>query len=117
MVAGATYAGTSSLFAAYLSGLMVSWFDGLVAELRTRTPSSPSNSGNTGSNTDTSHGGGVAAHEGNNPTHDSQETPHAPQKQLPTGEKVYERYYQKPVDRILIPMFFVSFLPIPLGTC
>ncbi|KAJ5547986.1 hypothetical protein N7513_005220 [Penicillium frequentans] len=31
-VAGASYAGTSSLFAAYLVGLIVSWFDGLVAE-------------------------------------------------------------------------------------
>ncbi|KAJ0413424.1 Sodium/hydrogen exchanger family-domain-containing protein [Aspergillus carlsbadensis] len=30
MVSGATYAGTSSLFAAYLAGVIASWFDGLV---------------------------------------------------------------------------------------
>jgi hypothetical protein len=32
IVAGATYSGTSSLFAAYIAGVIVSWFDGLVAD-------------------------------------------------------------------------------------
>jgi Kef-type K+ transport system membrane component KefB len=38
VVAGATYAGTSSLFAAYLAGVIVSWFDVLVAESRASVP-------------------------------------------------------------------------------
>ncbi|CAI7649768.1 unnamed protein product [Penicillium bialowiezense] len=51
IVAGATYAGTSSLFAAYLAGVIVSWFDGLVAEskLPAAEESSPAQAGSTAS--------------------------------------------------------------------
>lgn len=42
LVAGATYAGTSSLFAAYLAGVISSWFDGLVrAKARAGASSQP----------------------------------------------------------------------------
>ena len=113
VVAGATYAGTSNLFAAYLSGLMISWFDGLVTEFRTQTPSSPRQPGVDTSDTDTSTGRATTAPpEGNNASHDSEEISRAPQNQIPTGEKAYERYYEKPVDRILIPLFFVSLSPL-----
>ncbi|KAJ5924011.1 hypothetical protein N7466_008198 [Penicillium verhagenii] len=83
IVAGASFAGTSSLFAAYLAGVIVSWFDGLAA----------------GSNdavvADASHS--VETH-----LQDLQV------KEVPTGMNVYEKYYKEPVGRILTPLFFVS---------
>ena len=36
LVTGSSYAGTSVLFAAYLAGAAISWWDGLCYELRTR---------------------------------------------------------------------------------
>lgn len=37
LVAGATYAGTSSLFAAYLAGVIVTWFDGMITRVEDAT--------------------------------------------------------------------------------
>ncbi|KAJ5646103.1 Sodium/hydrogen exchanger family-domain-containing protein [Penicillium lividum] len=80
IVAAASYAGTSSLFAAYLAGVIVSWFDEMVKSKEARTSDG------------------------------SQPEVHAQQsgKKIPTGVRVYEKYYKEPVGRILIPLFFAS---------
>lgn len=78
IVAGATYAGTSSLFAAYLAGVIVSWFDGMITESKMPPDTVPP------------------------------DTPPTRCDETPTGAKVYEKYYKQPVVRILTPLFFVS---------
>ncbi|KAL4804990.1 Sodium/hydrogen exchanger family-domain-containing protein [Aspergillus unguis] len=87
MVAGATYAGTSSLFAAYLAGVIASWFDGLNASSSSATESSGRPQA-----TDA-----ACSESQSSSNHNSV-----------TGLDVYEHYYAGPVKRILIPMFFAS---------
>ena len=112
-VAGATYAGTSNLFAAYLAGVIVSWFDGLVAEFKvsdnSATSSDPqaelsSSNCNTKQNDTHNHSEDSQVPSSNEmPTKQS-----SSRHETPTGEKVYEKYYKDPVNRILIPLFFVG---------
>ncbi|KAJ5688905.1 Sodium/hydrogen exchanger family-domain-containing protein [Penicillium macrosclerotiorum] len=92
-VAGATYAGTSSLFAAYLTGVIVSWFDGLLIEHKNPDSAIAPNSLSTGS-----------CSSNNVPI----ELPACETTKLPTGQDVYEKYYRQPANRILIPLFFAS---------
>ena len=104
LVASATYAGTSSLFAAYLAGVIITWFDGMIAE--SKSPSgasishshSPSGQPHTDDTTDI---GGLSRVS-------SAASPDTQCDETPTGEKVYEKYYKQPVGRILTPLFFVS---------
>lgn len=111
MVTGATYAGTSSLFAAYLSGVIVKWFDECSAEPELHQEGV--RSGVSGSSIDHNHGtlqeDGLQA-EGRPAEHASSSASSAMHKnhEIPTGEMIYEKYYRGPVDRILIPFFFVS---------
>ncbi|GES64907.1 sodium/hydrogen exchanger [Aspergillus terreus] len=85
IVGGATYAGTSSLFAAYMAGVIISCQpegDSLrstetTASAAVETSSEVSNKSNT-------------------------------HRRIATGELVYEKYYKQPVNRILIPLFFAS---------
>lgn len=113
IVAGATYAGTSSLFATYLVGVIISWFDGLAANLRAATSKRPPNITQTSS--------GVSNEQSSNSYNicqnclqslDSSTAPATQETSLQTkplaSKKVYEKYYKAPVDRILIPLFFVS---------
>lgn len=110
-VAGATYAGTSSLFAAYLAGVIVSWFDGLVAEAKAPIPALHSGA----SHVQTSNHQESTQNSKNRRT---EETPSSPTQHpreaetthndTPTGEFIYSKYYKEPVNRILLPLFFVS---------
>ncbi|KAJ9237144.1 hypothetical protein DTO280E4_8333 [Paecilomyces variotii] len=110
LVAGATYAGTSSLFAAYLAGVIVTWFDGMVIESKmpsgivpSNTPSTdPPSSNNRAQDNDTP-GLSVLSH-----TSNASSTSNIQHGETPTGEKVYEKYYKQPVNRILTPLFFAS---------
>ncbi|KAA8646353.1 cation:proton antiporter [Aspergillus tanneri] len=114
IVAGAAYAGTSSLFAAYLAGVIVSWFDGLVAESKELDGSAPSNVHQPGSSTSNRNLPGKSTrNHGKQPQTQSLSETSTKQSSLlydetPTGEKVYEKYYKEPVNRILIPFFFAS---------
>ncbi|PYH34836.1 cation:proton antiporter [Aspergillus neoniger CBS 115656] len=111
LVAGATYAGTSSLFAAYLAGVIISWFDGLAAD---------SHIPNTNTDRDISQSergvlGGQATSEQSTPYRSDNAAPSMPlepsfnpHEKVPTGIEVYEKYYKEPVNRILIPLFFAS---------
>ena len=89
LVAGGTYAGTSSLFAAYLAGVITSWFDSLVHKSQTEQQQQNDSSSQ--------------AQSGNAP-----QTPSLREDGTITGMYIYEHYYHGPVTRILIPMFFVS---------
>ena len=116
IIAGASYAGTSSLFAAYLVGLIVSWFDELVAEpkvLATLTTASISHDGGSPSNEQVSNPQEENQRSQQNTNEHLSSTPSTFQQssrgdQGPTGQSVYERYYKEPVNRILLPLFFVN---------
>lgn len=115
LVAGATYAGTSSLFAAYLAGVITSWFDGLAADIcginTNKAHNMPvSESGVLGEQTTSEQS--TSQDLSNNSTPDTRQThPCRPHIKVPTGIEVYEKYYREPVNRILLPLFFVSHLP------
>ncbi|OQE13113.1 hypothetical protein PENFLA_c054G02243 [Penicillium flavigenum] len=111
IVAGATYAGTSSLFAAYLAGVIVTWFDGMVADLKIPpgtvpqdTPPTDPNSSNPGAQ---DNGTPYLSEESQTSTSDAS-SKGTRCDESPTGERVYEKYYKQPVVRILTPLFFAS---------
>lgn len=117
IVAGATYAGTSSLFAAYLAGVIVSWFDGLVAESKITISTSEPVVSQTGSSSSQEHTATRRSARGvkDEPTNESESRTQTIQKaetshDTPTGEFIYEKYYKEPTNRILLPLFFVSSL-------
>lgn len=95
IVAGATYAGTSSLFAAYLAGVIVTWFDSTIADFKRAEPAGQTVDPNSSSSHE-QRGGSL------------NEVSSTRRDELPTGEIVYWRYYKQPVTRILTPLFFVS---------
>jgi hypothetical protein len=110
-IVGSTYAGTSNLFAAYIAGASISWWDSEVPHLycdttctetlSTRTPStgnlSPAqSSASESSETDNTETPGDGASE--------------PRKAGSSGHVIFEQYYLQPLDRILKPFFFVSFM-------
>lgn len=105
IVAGTTYAGTSSLFAAYLAGVIVTWIDGIIKESKIppgdalETSFNSSNGGIRDSSTRRRSGQTQISNAS------STNTQHG---DTPTGEQVYEKYYKQPVNRILRPLFFVS---------
>lgn len=124
LVTGAVYAGTSNLFAAYLAGAVIGWFDeasGMAAtnsekegifqkpleviemqvhhEHETRhSPSRECRDHLSADTTETERSGRNA--------------PPRPVSTVgefaPTGELVFEKFYQEPLNRILKPLFFVS---------
>lgn len=105
IVTAATYAGTSSLFAAYIAGTIISWFYASIAEnLKILSASATSQE-------QASHQ--VEPLENSNEQIPSEGSP--PNQatllfQSPTGELIYEKYFKEPVHRILIPFFFVCHL-------
>lgn len=85
LITGATYAGTSNLFAAYLAGAMISWWDSEVPHVSAPSPTSEEQEKD-GTNT----------------------TPAEDIGSSTSGWAIYERYFQPANDRILKPFFFVS---------
>ncbi|PLB50782.1 Sodium/hydrogen exchanger [Aspergillus steynii IBT 23096] len=108
LVAGATYAGTSSLFAAYLAGVIVSWFDGIVAEKEQAVPSQQSGATESSNTPETSDNGKQPTREPTPLSSPVEHPPAAERHETPTGVVVYERYYKEPVNRVFIPLFFAS---------
>lgn len=101
LVAGATYAGTSGLFAAYLAGAGISWFDEFLASA-TSTGSATEGTEmqqNTSQRDSTSHS--IASTQG------------GPASQRLTGEQIFEHFCKEPLKRILSPLFFVRHVIIP----
>ncbi|KAF2811439.1 Sodium/hydrogen exchanger [Mytilinidion resinicola] len=101
LVTGASYAGTSNLFAAYIAGAVVSWWDDELPH--------PSHGGRTKIAAD------PAPRENQTtllePTmlqqRTQQSTPAQP-LQLTTGAQIYAAYFYQPVARVLKPFFFAS---------
>ncbi|CAG8007824.1 unnamed protein product [Penicillium nalgiovense] len=109
IVAGATYSGTSSLFAAYLAGVIVSWFDGLVAEAKTPIPVFQSeDSQEPTRNHQGSTQNSKNRHAEKTPSRAQPQETEIPHNDTPTGELIYSQYYKEPVNRILLPLFFAS---------
>lgn len=106
LVAGATYAGTSSLFAAYLAGVIVTWFDGMITRAEDAPGDAPSEVSPTDSNSSNlrAQDNGTLRLSGQSRISNASSTS-AQRGETPTGEKVYEKYYKQPVIRILIPLF------------
>ncbi|KAJ5824360.1 hypothetical protein N7447_006700 [Penicillium robsamsonii] len=103
IVAGATYAGTSSLFAAYLAGVIVSWFDRLVAEAKKPIA---------GLQSSDSHEQTFDHSVRNSKNRRTEETPtretETTRNDIPMGELIYSKYYKATVNHILLPFFFAS---------
>lgn len=103
-IAGATYAGTSNLFAAYIAGACISWWDAQFPHSVAHRIPPPSS--------DASDQGNVAATADQQRVDDSASEPAASNTDLClkslSGIEVYEKYYLSSVNSILKPFFFVS---------
>ncbi|PYI11301.1 putative Na+/H+ antiporter [Aspergillus sclerotiicarbonarius CBS 121057] len=102
LVAGATYAGTSSLFAAYLAGVMTSWIDDFFEGNLQSESHATTNSNDVAE----SSRGNIAQDMQGRSSHAA--APSVPHEKTPTGILAYEKYYAAPVSRILTPLFFAS---------
>ncbi|CAI7564747.1 unnamed protein product [Penicillium pancosmium] len=97
IVAAATYAGTSSLFAAYLAGVIVTWFDSTIADFKGADSAGQVNA------RITSESAAQAADTSSSSAHEqhgrfSTEVSCARRDEIATGEMVYERYYKQPAS-------------------
>ncbi|KAM5356483.1 hypothetical protein ACJ41O_003129 [Fusarium nematophilum] len=95
LVIGATFAGTSSLLAAYIAGATISWWDSEVPHVSNRSSSSPENEDSEVEGTETA---GDAA----------EQADHALAVEGGSGMEIYEHYYKPAVEHILKPFFFAS---------
>ncbi|KAL4760373.1 uncharacterized protein BDW70DRAFT_150926 [Aspergillus foveolatus] len=89
LVAGATYAGTSSLFAAYLAGVISSWFDGLLQAMPVSTAESSSFRQEASPQPASSDSGVTHSHRSPEPGQEREQI---------TGMHIYEHYYQGPAS-------------------
>ncbi|KAM0558244.1 hypothetical protein ACHAPJ_004932 [Fusarium lateritium] len=102
IVIGATFAGTSSLLAAYIAGATISWWDSEVPHVQARDDSVSETSESR-----------QTADAGNSTTEQTTPAP-TEQRAMPlvmkggSGAEVYHRYFEPAVDRILKPFFFAS---------
>ncbi|KAL7813144.1 Sodium/hydrogen exchanger family domain-containing protein [Trichoderma aethiopicum] len=95
-IAGSTYAGTSNLFAAYIAGAAISWWDYEVPH-----PAQETTDVAPGQNESTSH-----REPGS--THVSTCAPEETREMDSSGTAIFERYYSQPLEKILKPFFFAS---------
>lgn len=94
MITGATYAGTSNLFAAYLAGASVTWLCDQLEEEDNKIANSNEHAG------DLDRSNSTAASAVN---HQAAHSEHGC-----SGKEVYEKFYMPAVDYILRPFFFAS---------
>jgi Kef-type K+ transport system membrane component KefB len=126
LVTAATYAGTSNLFAAYIAGASISWWDSEVSHVlqpRMRhvakekkdvsnagAPAMPSveqpPSGQTASSLQAIHGASPSRVDGHNA--DAQLSQMSDTYHDTCGSAIYEYYYYPAVSKILQPLFFAS---------
>jgi len=102
MVTGATYAGTSNLFAAYLAGAAVTWLGDSVAIADGERPSTAGSTTSQASNQSprTSHSARSVVSNTAASTHEFDNAC--------SGKAVYEKYYSPAVESLLRPLFFAS---------
>lgn len=101
-IAGSTYAGTSNLFAAYIAGAGISWWDLEVPHPKIDAVSTATSTEIQGQDQTirSSTGSEIETPERRNL---STEIPNT------SGLHTFEKYYSQPLHRILRPFFFVSF--------
>jgi Kef-type K+ transport system membrane component KefB len=116
LIAGATYAGTSNLFAAWIAGAVISWWDSEVPHVDVKTQAVPAptteevSAASSCSNARPENDAGSSRRkEAKSPIvpEDTPKTPHEDADSL-CGAAIYEKYYAQAVSRILQPIFFAS---------
>jgi hypothetical protein len=117
LVTGSTYAGTSNLFAAYIAGAVINWWDALVSTTlqEKRSSSTPGKNTRNGKKGSTSSGGPVTTLDPS-PSDGSTPVAHAPATAQSTsnthdklkGAVICEHMYAPAMNSILKPFFFVS---------
>jgi Kef-type K+ transport system membrane component KefB len=117
LVAGATYAGTSNLFAAYIAGATVSWWDSEVPHPAKKTNERAVDAAGVSQQTGPSSTAGQESDSQNpNSSNDKDITPaqpsttagHVDEGSELCGAEIYERHYHPAVSKILQPLFFAS---------
>lgn len=116
LITAATYAGTSNLFAAWIAGATISWWDSEVAHAEINTSTEPATF--TENVTATASSGNAIPDDDASPIRrketDSPSVPRgtleAPHEEVDSlcGSAIYEKYYAQAVSRILQPLFFAS---------
>ncbi|TID16107.1 sodium hydrogen exchanger family protein [Venturia nashicola] len=109
MVTASSYAGTSNLFAAYLSGAMVSWWD---SEVPHPSPRSKDKHIDHSARRDDVKAGGlepsVLATDSKTKTQNTMDASTVPSAYTTSGTAVFRAYYAQPTEKILKPFFFAS---------
>ncbi|KFY19330.1 hypothetical protein V493_08013 [Pseudogymnoascus sp. VKM F-4281 (FW-2241)] len=118
LVTGATYAGTSNLFAAYLAGASISWWDSEVPHLnsiaKSCSPESPSSPVEHGRSANGSESPRLYSRDEVGPSTEGEITEgetilnEQSDPVASSGIAVYHRYYATSVQRVLQPFFFVE---------
>ncbi|KAJ4366963.1 hypothetical protein N0V83_007493 [Neocucurbitaria cava] len=112
LVAGATYAGTSNLFAAYIAGATISWWDSEVPhpvhgrEINKTDAGDPESTPTMQPTTDNTDN--VAPSTASSPPRSAQASNCQHRSEDTSGSAIYQRYYHPAVSRILQPLFFAS---------
>lgn len=102
-VTGSSYAGTSNLFAAYIAGAVISWWDSEVPHLPVASFPPRDGEGSSSSRTDSAE---LRGRETVVPDMSSNSEAHI----KGCGIDIYDSYYAAPVNRVLRPLFFVCFV-------
>lgn len=119
LVAGASYAGTSNLFAAYIAGAVVSWWDSEMPHPTHLQGAKPTSKKTTEAAQPSCSEAGVISARANIQGSPDQNRGEARElgtalQELPgveqgtSGTTIYERFYHQAVCRILQPLFFAS---------
>ncbi|KAI4718203.1 Sodium/hydrogen exchanger [Aureobasidium sp. EXF-10727] len=115
LVTGSTYAGTSNLFAAYIAGAVINWWDALVSSTLQEEASSPTvaKKARKGKKAATSTGDRAipADPPSSNVTAPETRSPDQPDSSIHAklkGAAIYEHMYAPAMNSILKPFFFAS---------
>ncbi|KAL7905675.1 Sodium/hydrogen exchanger family domain-containing protein [Trichoderma velutinum] len=98
-ITGSTYAGTSNLFAAYIAGAAISWWDSEVSH-----PTNEKTASETSSSVQNQASGQSDTDNAMIPENNVSE----PKRPDTSGMATFEKYYLQPLERILKPFFFAS---------
>ncbi|KAJ4983999.1 sodium/hydrogen exchanger family protein [Stagonosporopsis vannaccii] len=124
LITGATYAGTSNLFAAYIAGATISWWDSEIPHVDPRTraemapenekekaigiPSDESSEPVAGPSKEKDATGPSTPDNGNQFSQPDRATDPRHRSDNLCGAAIYEKYYYEAVSKILQPLFFAS---------
>jgi len=113
MITGATYAGTSNLYAAYLAGAAVTWLDDCLAKHKREQLSTPGPTTTQATSDLSSRQPSHRAHPDRPASTSARSGINSSNLPLEhandcTGKEVYEKYYSPAVESILRPLFFAS---------